>query len=87
MSENFPGSVAAEESKSAVPSFETLADALPEEDREKFARLSEQVAEIAGSDAHGGRIVDAELTSAERSAVDELDKLKSRAFREIRMAK
>jgi hypothetical protein len=84
MSENFPGSMA-ETPKPDVPQFETLADALPEEDREKFARLSEQVEDIAQS--HGGRIVDAELTSTQRLLVDELDELKSRAFGEIRMAK
>jgi len=84
MSENFLGSVVAKGSKPAVPSFETLADALPEENREEFARLSEQVADIA--DSHGGRIVDAELTSAERLLIDRNNELKSLALGDIRMA-
>ncbi len=84
MSEKFPGSMPTEEPKSVAPGFETIADALPEENREEFARLSEQVKDIA--DSHGGRIVDAELTSAERLLVDRHNELKALAFENIRMA-
>ena len=70
--------------KEAVPHFETIADALSGEDKEKFGRLSEQVSDIMES--HGGRIVDAELTSAERLLLEEHDALRSAAMKSIRMA-
>ena len=84
MSENFPGSVPAEEPKPAAPSFETSADGLSGETRERYIVLSEQVEAMKKRD--GGMIIDADLTSAERLLIDEYNELRELAFRNIRQA-
>lgn len=84
MSENFLGSVAAEESKSAAPSFETSADGLSGETRERYLVLSEQIEAMKKRD--GGIIIDANLTSAERLLIDEYNELRALAFRNIGQA-
>ncbi len=83
MFEEVPGS-AAEESKPAVPSFETLADALSGETKKRYLGLEEQMKAIA--EAHGGRIDKEKLTSAERLLIDEYEELRALAFRNIGQA-
>jgi hypothetical protein len=82
--ESSMGNPTPESPKPEIPSFETLADALSGEDKERFIGLSEQMEAIAKS--HGGRIDDARLSSAERELVEEHAVLRARAFENIAMA-
>jgi hypothetical protein len=84
MSENFPGSMPAEEPKPAAPSFETSADGLSGETKERYIVLGEQVEALKKRD--GGMIIDANLTSAERLQIDEYNELRALAFRNIGQA-
>lgn len=78
MFESFFGGKMKEPEKAMMPPYEALVGALPEEKRELFARLSEQVSDIASRT--DGTINEDELSSNDRIIFDQHEALQDEAM-------